>query len=144
MQKWTFFSMGMMAGIILLLVFMLLSQQGENLAYANSMRQDVAGQTGTTMSTGGTQQQITDMVWVLYRRKGGKSGGGSSTKITGDSRLTLACYKVSSGSRGRMSLISVRDITYDVEVVEWPAQTPSVREIKKQLEKESRNNKKDD
>lgn len=142
MQKWSIFATGVMAGIIVVLVVTLLAQQNENLAYAGMMKQDVGGATGTFMQSGGTGQQLNDVVWILYRRPGQPAEDGDTTdKVTGDYKLSLAAYRIGQGSKAKMELLAVRDISWDIEIPEYNS-IPAVRTIKKELEDASKKKKK--
>lgn len=156
MHKWTFFSMGMLAGIVVLLAFALLYQINENeLQAANSglMSQDFSG-AETICVQGGTAPDTRDLLWVLYRRRGkpkptapAEEASGRRTsrdknetpvEVGGEFQLTLAAYQIAQGSRGGLTLRAVRDITYDIEVPELNNGQPAVRDIKKQLEDAAR------
>ena len=156
MQKATFFSMGMLAGIVVLLAFALLYQINENELQASSsslLRQDLSG-AETICVQGGSGPDMRDMLWVLYRRKGrpkaapapeentgrrpGRAPEEPPPNVAGEFQLTLAVYELGQASRGRLTLKGVRDITYDVEVPELNSGQPSVRDIKSQLEDAAR------
>jgi len=62
MQKWTYFSMGVMAGLILLLGGALLMQGREQTAYA---MQGVDNQGKYAMAVGSSEANKYDMLWVL-------------------------------------------------------------------------------
>lgn len=140
MQKWGYFTMGIMAGIIFVLAFLLLSQQRDSLAWAHPSPL-APGEEGIFLTVGGTEQQKNDLVWVLFTRDG-SSGDPEAGKFGSGKRVSLAAYRMEHGSKGRMELLSVRDITYDLEIVDWQSE-PSVREIRKKLEDEAKKRDKD-
>ncbi len=139
MRKWGFFSMGIMAGIIFVLAFLLLAQHYEQVAYASSSPQGVgAGGGGTFIATGGTGQNQTDMVWILYRRGKARGTGkeaAAMAKLTGPNRLTLCAYRMGQGGRPKMMLLSARDISYDVEMLEYNNSGTTVNTVIKELRK---------
>ena len=133
--------MGIMAGIIFVLAFLLLAQHNEQVAYASSSPQDTGGAGGTFMATGGTGQNQTDMIWILYRRgvvrKTGKDAA-AMAKLTGPNRLTLCAYRMGQGTRPKMQFLSARDISFDVEMLDFnssPTVNSVVRELRKQKKK---------
>ena len=137
MRKWGFFTMGIMAGIIFVLAFMLLAQHYEQVAYASSSPQEgMTGGSGTFIATGGTGQNQTDMIWILYRRRGktAAAGGSSTAGLAGPNRLTLCAYRMGQGSRPKMQLLSARDISYDVEMLDYNS-LPEVNRVVSDLRK---------
>ena len=138
MQKWTYFSMGIMAGLILLLGGALLVQGREPAAYA---MQGVDNQGKYAMGIGGSAQGLNDLVWVLHEHPPlpglRDRGTDDDNRVMKPMAVSLALYKVAENGR-KMELVSVRDIAYDVEIQDWRTEPP-VKEIiallKKQLGK---------
>ncbi len=142
MQKWGFFTMGMMSGIIVLLVFALLSQHGENLAYAKQAT-DNDGK-GLIMATGGSQQGIQDIVWVLHEHPPLPAlkveGTEESKDLRKEKRLSLLLYRCENQAKS-MKLISARDLSYDEEMMDYNCEKPKVGEIYADLKKQAERNK---
>jgi hypothetical protein len=139
MQKWTYFTMGIMAGLILLLGGALLVQGREPTAFA---MQSVDNQGKYVMGIGGSAQGLNDMVWVLHEHPplpGLKPRGEEDdTRIQKGNRVSLCLYQIAENGR-KMKLVSVRDIAYDVEIIDFMSEPP-VRDIiatlKKNLKKD--------
>ena len=139
-SKWMYFSTGIMAGIIAVLLTVVIAQNREPQAWAAPATPQGVDNTGAglMMGTGGAQSQIQDILWVIYKRqapvKGDKEGALSKSE-----RITLCCYQVENGAR-KMKLVGVRDISFDMDVVELENDKPSVKDIveaiKKSLPKE--------
>jgi hypothetical protein len=146
MQKWGFFSMGIMAGIIVMLLSALLMQQREPLAHASTMAQDAGTNAGLIMGIGASQQNQNDICWVLYKRNVPRKAGADPKDIIGqkEERIALAAYKIDINGR-QMKLAAVRDISFDVDVLELANDRPHVKdiveELRKQLPKEEREKK---
>lgn len=136
-QKWTYFTIGIMAGVIAVLATVLLMQPKDTLASPTAL-QDSAQQAGIALSTGGSQQNIQDVLWVLHKRHVANKAGGDTADITKkDERLTLCCYQVTNNAKG-MRLVSVRDISFDMDLIEYKNEPPSVKDIVEALEKEQK------
>ena len=131
-SKWMYFSTGIMAGIIAVLLTVLIGQNREPQAWAAPQSVDNTG-AGLMMGTGGAQSQIQDILWVLYKRqaptKGDKEGA-----LQKSERITLCCYQVENGAR-KMKLVGVRDISFDMDVVEYGNDKPHVKDIIDELKK---------
>ncbi len=141
MQKWGFFSMGIMAGIIVVLLSALLMQHREPLANATAPATQAAdaGQNGLIMGIGASQQGISDICWVLFKRAAPrKAAAGSDPKdvvAQKDERITLAAYQIKNGARS-MQLSAVRDISFDLDILEIANDKPSVKDIVETLRKQ--------
>ena len=142
MQKWGFFSMGIMAGVIVLLLSALLMQNREPLAYASPApltQAADAGQNGLIMGIGSSSQGINDICWVLFKRPAPrKAAAGSDPKdvvAQKDERITLAAYQIMNGARS-MKLASVRDISFDLDILELANDKPSVKDMVEHLRKQ--------
>jgi len=148
MQKWGFFSMGIMAGIIVVLLSALLMQQREPQAYANvpAAQAADAGSGGLIMGIGASQQNQNDICWVMYKRNVPRKAGADPKDIIGqkEERIALAAYKIDINGR-QMKLAAVRDISFDLDVLELANDRPHVKdiveELRKQLPKEDRDKK---
>ena len=119
MQKWGVFSMGIMAGIIVVLLSALLMQNREPQAYAATAPATQAadgGHEGLIMGIGASQQNQSDICWVLFKRAAPrKAAAGADPKdvvAQKDERITLAAYQIGNGARS-MKLAAVRDISFD-------------------------------
>src|SRR5437762_10013052 len=100
MQKWSYFSMGIMAGIIAVLFTVVVSQNREPQAYAattpaSPQAADNTGQ-GLMLATGGATSQQADILWVINKHKAVARAGGDSKDVVSakDERITLCCYQV--------------------------------------------------
>ena len=58
----------------------------------------------------------------------------SEIEVDGKKRTVLCLYRAQNDRKGAFDLVGVRLIDYDMQIVEWPRQVPSVLEIKKQVE----------
>jgi hypothetical protein len=92
------------------------------------------------MGVGGSADNRADVVWIL--KKGGapdwmKFDRGKNSIIT-DERLTLACYQVQNNGRS-IRLVAIRDLSYDMQLIELgndkPHVTDIIEDLKKQKEK---------
>ena len=140
MQKWGFFSMGIMAGIIVVLLSALLMQNREPLAYAapSPLTQADAGQNGLIMGIGASQQNQNDICWVLFRRAAPRKAAGGDPKdvvAQKDERISLAAYQIGNGARS-MKLSAVRDISFDLDILELANDKPSVKDMVEALRKQ--------
>jgi hypothetical protein len=142
MQRWGFFSMGIMAGIIVVLLSALIMQNREPLAYAAAPpvpQAADAGHEGLIMGIGASQQNQNDICWVLFKRSAPrKAAAGSDPKdvvAQKDERISLAAYQIANGGRG-MKLAAVRDISFDLDILELANEKPSVKDIVETLRKQ--------
>ncbi len=137
MQRWSQFSVGLMAGIIVVLLTIVILQNREPQAHAVAP-QSVDSSGGLIMGIGGSQTQLNDLVWVLWKHPAPKRPVGEDTKdgitTSKDERLTLCCYQVANGARS-MKLVGVRDISFDMDVVEYRNEKPTVSDIVSELKK---------
>jgi hypothetical protein len=135
-----YFATGIMAGIIAVLLTVVLAQNREPQAWAAPATLQGTDNTGhgLMMATGGSQSQIQDILWVIFKRqqpiKGDRDG-----QLSKSERITLCCYQVENGAR-KMKLVGVRDISFDVDLLELENDKPSVKDIvdaiKKNMPKE--------
>lgn len=140
MHKWAYFSMGIMAGVIVVLLSALLMQNHEPQAYAAPARMQGVDNTGTglIMGVGGAQTQTNDILWVVHKRKAQPRAGASTNDVTSkDERITLCCYQIANGARF-MKLVAARDISFDMDIVELNNDRPRVKDIVDQLKKQQR------
>ena len=136
MQKWSYFSMGIMAGIIAVLMTVVVMQNHEPKAYAASQATDNTGQ-GLMLATGGATAQQADVLWVINKHKApARAGAGDPKDIVNakDERITLSCYQVTTGAR-KIKLVAVRDISFDQDLIELENDKPSVKDIVETLRK---------
>ena len=134
-SRWMYFATGIMAGIIAVLLTVVIAQNREPQAWAAPATPQGVDNTGAglMMGTGGAQSQIQDILWVIYKRqapvKGDKEGALSKSE-----RITLCCYQVGNGARS-VKLVAVRDISFDLDVVEYGNDKPHVKDIIEELKK---------
>jgi hypothetical protein len=140
MQKWSYFSMGIMAGIILVLLTVVVMQNHDSAAYgapAPAQAVDNTGQ-GLMLATGGATSNQADILWVINKHKPtARAGAGSDAKdvvASKDERITICCYQVLTGGR-KIKLVGVRDISFDMDLMELENDKPSVKEIVEALKK---------
>jgi len=137
MQKWSYFSMGIMAGIIAVLMTVVVMQNHEPKAYANPAAQaaDNTGQ-GLMLATGGATANQPDILWVINKHKATARAGGDSKDVVSqkDERITLCCYQVTTGGR-KIRLVGVRDISFDMDLMELENEKPAVKDIVEALRK---------
>lgn len=146
-QKWAYFAMGLMSGIIVLLAFAVLDRHNANLAYARSYSpQDDDGPGALRIISGGSQQNLQDIVWIVHKHrtlpnlaralKASETGGPDDKSLVDhDNRLSLLLYKVERNGQA-MKLVAARDITYDEQMIDYNTEKPKVREILDELKKQ--------
>ena len=132
MQKWGYFSTGIMAGIIAVLLTVLVLQNREPQAYAAPAAPQAVDNTGQglMLATGGATSNQADILWVIHKHKAtARTGGDTKDVVTQkDERITLCCYQVTVGGR-KMKLVGVRDISFDMDLLELENDKPSVKDI---------------
>jgi hypothetical protein len=135
MQRWSQFSLGLLAGIVVVLLTVVILQNREPQAHAVTQGVDNTG-TGILMGIGGSTNNINDLLWVLVKHPAPKRAAGADAGIVSskDERMTLCCYQVSNGARS-MRLVATRDISFDVDVPEMNNERPSVKTIIEELKK---------
>jgi hypothetical protein len=131
MHRWTYVASGVMLGIIAVLLAALVTQNREPQAWAAPMMQ--AQGESLQMYTGGSQTQTQDIVWVIYKRTA-PSKGDEKGILSKSERITLCCYQVANGAR-TMKLVAVRDISFDMDVIEFGNDKPHVKDIIEELKK---------
>lgn len=140
-QRWAYFAMGLMAGVIVVLALALLQQQGAARAYAAASQATSSDGRGLLMATGMSQQNLSDIVWVLHEHPPlaalARSGEDSETmaKLRKPNRLSLMLYKVERNGTA-MKFIAGRDLSYDEELIEWKNESPTVKEVVEALRKQ--------
>ena len=147
MAKWACLTMGIMAGVIAVLLTALVMDnrlpQAEasglppaTLSPAALQGADNTGQ-GLMLATGGATSPQQDILWVIFKRPAPKKAGAASTDVTSkDEKISLCCYQVGTGGRN-LKLVAVRDITFDMDVVEYQNEKPHVKDIIEELKKQS-------
>ena len=139
MQKWGFFSMGIMAGIIVVLFSALLMQQRESLAYGTVPTTQAAdsGNGGLIMGIGASQQNQNDICWIVFKRTAPPKPGSDPKDVVAqkNERISLAAYQIGNGARS-MKLAAVRDISFDLDILEVNNDKPSVKDIVETLRKQ--------
>lgn len=141
--KWPYFTMGIMVGIIGALSVALAMSSGA-LGASASPRAGIDNLNGSLIAgTGGMEANVQDMVWVVYKRTGtvdaaGGKGDPGAGLANPEERITLALYKPPSGSKTNpvIQLQSVREITWDLMLMQYPDKkglVPSIGEVIKAL-----------
>jgi hypothetical protein len=135
MQKWTYFSMGIMAGLILLLGGALLMQGREPAAHAAP--QSVDNQGKFTLAVGSSEPNRYDMLWVLNEHQPHpklRVRGEDDAGILKGTQITLCLYKVERQGE-RMKLVAARDIAYDIELQDYNQEAPTAKDVLETLRK---------
>ena len=96
------------------------------------MMQDKGGD--MQMYTGGSQTQTQDILWIVYKRNAPPPADAKGIVAAKTERITLACYQVQNGAR-QIKLVAVRDISFDMDVVEYGNDKPHVKDIIDELKK---------
>lgn len=140
MQKWGFFSMGIMAGVIVVLLSALLMQHREPQAWAavpNVPQAADSGNGGLIMGIGASQQNQNDICWVLFKRNAPPKAGSDPKDVVSQKseRISLAAYQIGNGARS-MKLAAVRDISFDLDILEISNEKPSVKDIVETIRKQ--------
>ena len=139
MQKWGIFSMGIMAGIIVVLLSALLMQQREPQAFAGVPATQAAdgGSGGLIMGIGASQQNQNDICWIVYKHTVNVKPGSDPKDIVAQKteRISLAAYQIGNGARS-MKLAAVRDISFDLDILEINNDKPSVKDIVETIRKQ--------
>ena len=131
-SRWTYVATGIMAGIIGVLLTVVVGQNREPQAWAAPQGVDNQGQ-GLMMGTGGSQTQTQDILWIIYKRAAASKGDKEGV-LSKSERITLCCYQVGNGARN-VKLVAVRDISFDLDVVEYGNDKPHVKDIIEELKK---------
>jgi len=135
MQKWTYFTMGIMAGLILLLGGALLMQGREPAAHA---MQGVDNQRGFILATGSSEPNRYDMLWVLHKHAPHpklKVRGEEGEGILKGELMSLCLYKIERQGE-KMKFVAARDIAYDIELRDFNQETPTTKEVLNSLSKQ--------
>lgn len=138
MKPYSWFLMGAMSGVILVLGYALMARDNAGSAYAQTALSE--GQSGLLVASGGVLQSTNDIFWVLYKRPPTEKERKILGKnFEGPDRLTLCTYRVMPGGghsgQGRVVLIGIRDITYDLKLLAGDQDTyKSIQEILKLYE----------
>ncbi|MBI3857344.1 MAG: hypothetical protein HY293_16780 [Planctomycetes bacterium] len=137
-SRWTYAATGVMAGIIGVLLTVVISQNRETQAWAAPMSMQAATE-GLQMYTGGSQTQTQDIVWIIYKRAA-QSKGDEKGILSKSERISLCCYQVANGAR-TIKLVAVRDISFDMDVIEYGNEKPHVKDIIEELKKNEKKDK---
>jgi len=132
-SRWTYVATGVMTGIIGVLLTVVIAQNREPQVWAAPMQAQAGGES-LQMYSGGSQNNIQDVIWIVYKRAGGASAGGKDTILSKSEKITLCCYQVGNGARN-VKLVAVRDISFDMDVVEFGNDKPHVKDIIDELKK---------
>jgi hypothetical protein len=140
-SRWTYVATGVMTGIIGVLLAVVVSQNRETQAWAAPQATDNTG-AGLMMGTGGAQTQTQDVLWIIYKRAA-SSGADAKGVMAKSERITLCCYQIQNGARS-IKLVAVRDISFDMDVVEYGNDKPHVKDIIEELKKTEKKSDKTD
>ena len=133
-SRWTYVATGVMTGIVGVLLTMVIMQNREPQAWAAPMQAQPGSDT-LQMYTGGSQNNIQDVVWIIYKRAAPAGAAASKDSVLSKAeRVTLCCYQVANGARN-VKLIAIRDISFDIDLVEYGNDKPHVKEIVDELKK---------
>lgn len=132
MHRWTTMATGVMAGMIAVLLAVVVMQNREPQAFAAPLMQAQSTES-LQMYTGGSQNNIQDIVWIIYKRPA-QSKGDEKGILSKSERITLCCYQVGNGARN-VKLVAVRDISFDMDVIEFGNDKPHVKDIIDELKK---------
>lgn len=138
-SRWTYVATGVMAGVIAVLLVVVAGQNRDSQAWAAPAFQDKGGD--LQMYTGGAQTQTQDILWLVYKRAG-QSGADAKGVMAKAERITLCCYQVQNGARS-IKLVAVRDVSFDMDVVEYGNDKPHVKDIIEELKKNEKKGDKD-
>jgi hypothetical protein len=139
-SRWTYVATGIMAGVIAVLLAVVVGQNRDTQAWAAPQATDNTGQ-GLMMGTGGSQTQTQDILWIIYKRAGTSSPDAKGIMAKSE-RITLCCYQIQNGAR-MIKLVAVRDISFDMDVVEYGNDKPHVKDIIEELRKNEKKADKD-
>ena len=140
-SRWTYVATGVMTGIIGVLLAVVVSQNRETQAWAAPQATDNTG-AGLMMGTGGSQTQTQDILWIIFKRAASSVADANGVMAKSE-RITLCCYQVQNGAR-LIKLVAVRDISFDMDVVEYGNDKPHVKDIIEELKKTEKKSDKTD
>ena len=132
-SRWTYVATGVMTGIIAVLLTVIVAQNREPQAWAAPQSVD-NNQNGLIVSTGGATNSTQDILWIVFKRPAPVTAGAKDSILSKAERITLCCYQVANGARN-MKLAAVRDISFDMDLVEYNNDKPHVKEIVEDLKK---------
>jgi hypothetical protein len=136
-SRWTYVATGVMIGIISVLLAFVIMQNREPQAFAAPAAPqavDNQGQ-GLMLATGGATANQVDVLWVINKHKAPAHTGDAKDIVNQkDERITLCCYQVQTGGR-KIKLVGVRDISFDLDLMELENDKPSVKDIVEALRK---------
>ena len=131
-SRWAYVATGLMAGVIAVLLTVVIGQNREPQAWAAPQSVDNTGQ-GLIVATGGCQTNTQDVLWVIWKHAGSSKSDKEGILAKAE-RITLCCYQVGNGARS-VKLVAVRDISFDMDVVEYMNDKPHVKDIIEELKK---------
>jgi hypothetical protein len=132
-----------MAGVIVVLAVLLVLNTGPGSAYATSYYQAVDSQGGLVAVPASTQQSINDLLWVVYKRAGAQAPGAAPDQGGGSDKTYLALYKAQGTMSPKIKLLAAREIDYDLRLVQYNNESPSVKDIHKELKEAEADRNKD-
>jgi hypothetical protein len=131
-SRWTYVATGIMAGVIGVLLTVVIGQNREPQAWAAPQATDNTG-AGLMMGTGGSQTQTQDILWIIHKRPATPNADAKGIMAKAE-RITLCCYQVQNGAR-QIKLVAVRDISFDMDIIEYGNDKPHVKDIIDDLRK---------
>jgi hypothetical protein len=136
MHKWGFFTMGIMSGIIAVLLTTVVMQNREPLAYAAAPQSVDNTGAGLMLGTGSATSGMNDILWVVYKRPAQRKASGDAKDVVTqkDERISVGAYKMDVNGR-QMKLVAVRDISFDLDLLELGNDRPHVKDIVEELRK---------
>lgn len=139
MQKWSYFSVGILSGVVAVLLTVVVMQNREPRAEAAvppvPQAVDNTGH-GLMMGVGASQQNQNDILWVIYKRPAARKAGADTKDVVAkDEKITLCAYQMANAARS-LKLAAVRDISYDMDLLELGNDRPHVKDIVEELRKQ--------
>ena len=137
MHKWSIFSVGILTGIVGVLSTIVVMQNREPQAFAAPAAPQAVDNTGQglMLATGGATANQADILWVINKHKAPSHVGDAKDVVNQkEERITLCCYQVMTGGR-KIKLVGVRDISFDLDLMELENDKPTVKDIVEALRK---------
>ena len=132
-SRWTYVATGIMAGVIGVLLTVVIGQNREPQAWAAPPMTQAQGGGDLQVYSGGSQTQTQDILWVVYKRQMPPPADAKGI-LAKSERVSLACYQVQNGAR-MIKLVAVRDISFDMDIIEFGNDKPHVKDIIEDLRK---------
>lgn len=132
-MKWTGFAAGLAAGLAVVAVAAAVG----TVQPAHAAPQSVDNNGKFVVAVGGSQQGISDLLWVLHEHPPhpGLKGREEDHKVLKGTRISLCLYKAAKNGDA-MKLMSARDIAYDIEFMDFNQESPTVATVIQTLAKQ--------